>query len=108
VAGGGLLLATSLAGIGVGAYLGGMVGLNIGNTRHNAFEQAIERGELLVIADVPRFQVEEITERIREAHPRAQARGAFDADQYRPPAGSLRFAFARDSGAGIGGRKRAH
>jgi hypothetical protein len=75
VAGGGILLATSLAGIGVGAYLGGMVGLNVGNTRHKAFEQAIERGEFLVIADVPRFQVEEITERIREAHPRAQVEG---------------------------------
>ena len=39
------------------------------------FEQAIERGELLVIADVPRFQVEEITERIREAHPQAHVEG---------------------------------
>jgi hypothetical protein len=40
VAGGGILLATSLAGVGVGAYLGGMVGLNVGNTRLKAFEQA--------------------------------------------------------------------
>jgi hypothetical protein len=54
VAGGGVLLATSLAGVGVGVYLGGMVGLNVGSTRLKAFEQAIERGELLVIADVPR------------------------------------------------------
>lgn len=75
IAGGGILLATSLAGVGVGAYLGGMVGLNIGNTRHKAFEQAIERGELLVIADVPRDRVEEISERIREAHPEAEVKG---------------------------------
>jgi hypothetical protein len=75
IAGGGILLATSLAGVGVGAYLGGMVGLNVGNTRHRAFEQAIERGELLVIADVPRDRVEEISERIRKAHPQAEIKG---------------------------------
>jgi len=75
VAGGGVLLAASLAGVGVGVYMGGMVGLNVGNTRLKAFEQAIERGELLVIADVPRNQVEAITERIRKAHPTAEIEG---------------------------------
>ena len=48
-----MLLASALAGAGVGAWLGGMVGMNIGNTRLKAFEDAIERGELLVIVDVP-------------------------------------------------------
>lgn len=52
-----------------------MVGLNVGNTRHKAFEQAIERGELLVIVDVPRDRVEEISERIRTAHPQAEVKG---------------------------------
>jgi hypothetical protein len=75
VAGGAVLLATSLAGSGVGVYLGGMVGLNVGNTRLKAFEQAIERGELLVITDVPRDRVEEISERIRRAHPKAEPEG---------------------------------
>ncbi|HVB47224.1 MAG TPA: DUF1269 domain-containing protein [Burkholderiales bacterium] len=75
VAGGGVLLATSFAGAGVGVYLGGMVGLNVGNTRLKAFEEAIERGELLVIADVARGRVEEITERIKKAHPGAEPEG---------------------------------
>ena len=75
VAGGGVLLATSFAGAGVGVYLGGMVGLNVGNTRLKAFEQAIERGELLAIVDVPRERVEEIGERIRKAHPKAEPEG---------------------------------
>jgi hypothetical protein len=75
VAGGAVLLATSLAGVGVGVYLGGMVGLNVGSTRLKAFEQAIERGELLVIADVPRGEVEQITERIRKAYPAAEPEG---------------------------------
>jgi len=75
VAGGGVLLATGLAGVGIGAYLGGMVGLNVENTRHKAFHDAIERGELLVIVDVPRGRVEEITERIKKAHPEAEPEG---------------------------------
>jgi hypothetical protein len=75
VAGGGVLLATSLAGVGIGVYLGGMVGLNVGSTRLKAFEAAIERGELLVIADVPRDEVEAVTERIRKVHPTVDARG---------------------------------
>ena len=75
IAGGAVLLATSLAGAGVGAWLGGMVGLNIGSTRLKAFEEAIGRGELLVIADVPRGRIEEITERIKKTIPEAEPEG---------------------------------
>jgi hypothetical protein len=75
VAGGAILLASSLAGVGVGVYLGGMVGLNVGNTRLKAYEQAIERGELLVIADVPRDRVDVVTERIKRVHPEAELEG---------------------------------
>lgn len=75
VAGGAVLLASSLAGAGLGVFLGGMVGLNVGSTRLKAFEQAIERGELLVIVDVPRDQVDEVTERIRKAHANIEIEG---------------------------------
>jgi hypothetical protein len=44
-------------------------------TRLEAFEQAIERGELLVIADVPRGEVGQITERIRKVHPKVDPEG---------------------------------
>jgi len=75
VAGGALLLASSLAGVGVGVYMGGMIGLNVGSTRLKAFQKAIEGGELLVITDVPTGRVEEITERIRKAYPKADPEG---------------------------------
>jgi hypothetical protein len=75
VAGGGVLVATSLAGAGIGTFLGGMVGLNVENTRHKVFHDAIERGELLVIVDVPRARVDEITTRIGAAYPAAQPEG---------------------------------
>jgi hypothetical protein len=75
IAGGAVLLASSLAGVGVGVWIGGMVGLNVGNTRLKAFQEAIERGELLVIVDVPRDRVEEISARIKRTHPEAHPEG---------------------------------
>jgi hypothetical protein len=74
-AGGLVLVASLLAGVGVGAYLGGMLGLNVVNRRLKAFQKAMERGELLVIADVPRDLVEEVTERIKKAYPEAEPEG---------------------------------
>ena len=75
VVAGGLLLASSLAGAGVGAWLGGMVGMNVGNTRLTQFAEAIEGGALLVMADVPRNRVEEIEERVRRHLPAVEIHG---------------------------------
>lgn len=72
---GGVLLASSLAGAGVGAWLGGMVGMNVGNTRHRQFADAIENGALLIMADVPRKRVEEIEERVRAHLPGVEIAG---------------------------------
>jgi hypothetical protein len=76
VAGGAVLLASSLAGVGLGVFLGGMVGLNVGSTRLKAFEQAIGRGELLMIVDVPRDRMDEVTERIRKMHASVEVEGS--------------------------------
>jgi len=72
---GGVLLAASLAGAGVGAWLGGMVGMNVGNTRLRQFADEIEKGALLVIADVPRDRVEEIEGRVRTHLPAVEIGG---------------------------------
>lgn len=72
---GGVLLATTLAGAGVGAWAGGMVGMSVGNTRIKQFEDAIEAGELLVLADVPKDRVDEIEARVKQHLPRAQIEG---------------------------------
>lgn len=63
---GGLLLFTALAGAGVGSWLGGMAGMSLGNTRLRRFGPAIERGELLVMVDVPRNRVSEIEDLVKE------------------------------------------
>jgi hypothetical protein len=72
---GGLLLASGRAGAGVGAWLGGMVGMNVGNSRLKQFEEAIERGELLILADVPRVRIEELEARIKAHLPKAEIGG---------------------------------
>jgi hypothetical protein len=72
---GGIILATALAGAGLGAWLGGMVGMNVGNTRLQRFEKAIDRGELLMMVDVPRERVGDITALIKTKHPEADVEG---------------------------------
>lgn len=72
---GGIILATALTGAGMGAWLGGMVGMNLGNTRLKQFEDAIERGQLLMMVDVPPARVEKITESIKSHHPKAEVAG---------------------------------
>lgn len=69
---GGILLAGALAGAGVGAWLGGMVGMNVGNRRIKEFEDAIEAGHFLVLADVPAGRVEEIEERVKQHLPEVE------------------------------------
>lgn len=66
---GGVLLASTLAGAGMGAWLGGMVGMSIGNRRIKEFEDAIEAGEFLVLADVAKDRVDEIEGRVKQHLP---------------------------------------
>ena len=69
---GGVLLATGLAGAGVGAWLSGMVGMSIGNRRIKEFENAIEAGEFLVLADVSSERVNEIETLIKQHIPQIE------------------------------------
>ncbi len=72
---GGILLATTLAGAGVGAWLSGMVGMSIGNRRTKEFEEAIEAGHFLLLADVPTDRVLEIERRVKQHLPEVEIEG---------------------------------
>jgi hypothetical protein len=72
---GGAILATTLAGAGVGAWISSMVGSSIGNRRIQQFEEAIEKGEFLFMIDVPKDRVEEIEALIKKHHPDAECGG---------------------------------
>lgn len=72
VVAGGILLGSGLAGAGIGAWLSGMVGMSIGNRRTKEFEEAIETGEFLVLADVSPERVNEIEVLIRKHIPEVE------------------------------------
>ncbi len=75
VVAGGVLLATTLAGAGVGAWISGMVGMSVDNRQLKEFEGAIEAGELLVLADVPTKRVDEIETSIKQHLPNVEIEG---------------------------------
>ena len=72
---GGILLMATLSGAGIGAWAGGMVGVSVGNTRIKQFEKAIEAGQLLLLADVPKSRVDEIEERVKQHLPQVEIEG---------------------------------
>ena len=62
-----------------GAALGGttgvLAGLQVGNSRVKEYEDAIERGELLVMVDIPKERIEAMSQLITKHHPTAQFEG---------------------------------
>jgi hypothetical protein len=69
---GGALLATMAAGAGVGTLMGSMVAVDIPNSRHEEFAEAIEQGMFLMLIDVPADRVAEIEEMVTKHHPDAE------------------------------------
>ncbi len=75
VTAGGALLASGLVGAGMGAWLGGMIGVDVENTQIKKFHEAIEKGEILVLVDVPKDQVEAIQALVKKHHPEVDFEG---------------------------------
>ena len=73
--GGGAILATGLAGVGLGSLMSTMIGLDVPNSRIEKFQDAIESGELLMMVDVPKNRVDEIDELVKKHHPEADIEG---------------------------------
>lgn len=72
---GGVVLVMGLSGAGIGAWLGGMIGLDVESSRVKSFQAAIEQGEFLLLADVPKERVDEIEEMVKKHHPEADVEG---------------------------------
>jgi hypothetical protein len=75
VLGGGAILASTLAGAGVGAWMSTMIGVDVPNTRLTMFEEAIKNGEVLMMVDVAKDRVEEIDDLVKQHHPEAEIKG---------------------------------
>ena len=72
---GGALLAMGLAGAGMGAWLGGMIGMDVENTHIKQFESAIQGGQILVLVDVPKDRVDDIQNSVKKHHSEADFEG---------------------------------
>jgi len=72
---GGPLLGTLFAGATIGSLMSGLSGLAAGNSRLKQFEKAIETGELLLLIDVPKSRIDEISKAIKKHHPKAEFDG---------------------------------
>jgi len=75
VLGGGAILGIGLAGAGLGAWVSSMIGISAPSTRLTEFEEAIKAGSLLMMVDVPKTRVDEITDLIKQHHPEAEIEG---------------------------------
>ena len=59
----------------IGSWVSGMIAVSIPNTRLRRFQPAIDRGEILLMVDVPVRRIKEIRELILSHHPEAQSKG---------------------------------
>jgi hypothetical protein len=75
VLGGGAILGIGLAGAGLGAWVSSMIGISAPSSRLTEFEEAIKQGSLLMMVDVPKTRVDEITDLIKKHHPEAEVEG---------------------------------
>jgi len=67
--GGGLILATAFAGAAIGAWSSGMIGSDVINSRVKPFEKAMENGQILLMVDVPKDDVDTINQMVKNHHP---------------------------------------
>lgn len=71
----GIILMLALLGAAFGVFAAGMVASSTPNTRLRAFDGALEAGHILLMVDVPKERVEEISAIIKKTHPEAEDHG---------------------------------
>jgi len=72
---GGTILATSLAGALFGALMSSMIGISTRNRQIQKFSEAIEKGDFLMMIDVPKLRVEDVEQVVLKHHPEAKCEG---------------------------------
>lgn len=72
---GGPVLGILFYGATIGAIMSGLAGLQVGNSKVKQYENAIERGELLIMLDIPKERIDAISHLIIKHHPTAHFEG---------------------------------
>lgn len=73
---GGALLGATLGGAGIGAWAAALVGVSVPNSQLEQYEDAISRGELLMLVDTPPEREEELKSVIKSEYPAADFNSA--------------------------------
>ncbi len=71
----GIAVVLSILGAGFGAWSSSMIGISTPSVRLKRFEGAIEQGQILLIADVPRARLAEIEALLKVKDPKAHFEG---------------------------------
>ncbi len=71
----GLIAVLAFVGAGLGAWASSMIGISTPSERLKRFQAEIDRGGILLMADVPRGRVDEIEGRLQALHPEARLEG---------------------------------
>lgn len=71
----GIILAIGLIGALMGVWVSGMVAADVPNSQLREFRAAIDAGKVLLIVDVPKEQVDEVSCLVRRHHPEADICG---------------------------------
>lgn len=74
--GGGTILISSVFGACMGAWVSGMIGVDVRNTQIRRFEAQIAKGKILLMVDVPKPQAKTINEMVHRLHPQVQVAGS--------------------------------
>jgi hypothetical protein len=72
ILGGGALAATALAGAGIGGVVSALMSSHHHNANLDGYRDAIERGEILLLVDIPKKQVDGISSLVLKHHPEAK------------------------------------
>ncbi len=71
----GIILATALAGAAMGVWVSGMIATDVPSRRLRAFAQAVARGKILMMVDLPKTEIGRVADMIHKRHPEASMRG---------------------------------
>jgi len=71
----GIILVLGLVGAILGIWVSGMIGISAPNTRLKRFDKQLQEGNVLLMVDVPKKRIDEITALIRKHHKDAKQYG---------------------------------
>ena len=71
----GFVLTMAILGAMMGAWVSGMIAADVPNPQLKMFMRAVDRGKILMIVDIPKTQLRDVSKMVKRHHPEADMRG---------------------------------